>query len=103
MGPSTAFALTLAAHAVFFTGLGLWIILLRRRHRVGIGDGGNRELKRAIRVHGNFAEWVPMALLAILVADLRGVDPVIIGVLGAALFAGRASHAAALSRYRVAA
>jgi hypothetical protein len=28
---------------------------LRRRHRVAVGDGDNAELRRAMRVHANFA------------------------------------------------
>lgn len=40
-------------------------IRLRRRAQVAIGAGGDRLLVRAARVHANFAEYVPLALLLV--------------------------------------
>jgi uncharacterized membrane protein YecN with MAPEG domain len=34
----------------------------RRARQVGIGDGGNRELARAIRLHANYVENVAFSL-----------------------------------------
>jgi hypothetical protein len=39
------------------------VSLLRMRHKVSLGDGGNSELQRAMRAHGNTAEHVPIFLL----------------------------------------
>ena len=48
---------------------------LRGQTGVSIGDGGNAELLLAIRRHGNFAEWVPLALILIGPAGAqRGLD-----------------------------
>jgi uncharacterized protein len=44
----------------------------RRRARVGLGTGGDTALERAVRVHGNFAEYAPLFLLLLLVAELNG-------------------------------
>ena len=50
------------------------VIRLRWALKVGIGDGGERTLNRAIRVHGNAAEYVPIALVLMLVAELGQPD-----------------------------
>ena len=95
---STGFCGTFAALSVVYVWLSFRVILLRRRHKVGVGDGGHKDLARAIRVHGNFAEWVPMALIGLLAADLRGVSDSIIAVLGAVLVLARVAHAEGLTR-----
>lgn len=98
MGLSTAFCATLAALVLVYLGLSRRVILLRHRHKVGIGDGGHPDLARAIRVHSNFAEWVPLALLALLAADLRGGSDSLVAVLGAVLVLARVAHAEGLTR-----
>ena len=50
---------------LIFVALSIRTIRLRRRYGVGVGDGNNTELQRAARVHANFAEYVPLALLLI--------------------------------------
>lgn len=94
-----AFAWTLASQVLLGTVFGLRVAWLRFSHRVGIGDGGDRVIKRAIRVHGNWAEWVPPALLCLLAADLRGAPEAWIWGLGGVLLVARLGHAAALSRH----
>ena len=51
--------------ALLFVALSWRTIGLRRRYCVAVGDGGQPELLRAMRVHANFAEYVPLALLLI--------------------------------------
>jgi uncharacterized membrane protein YecN with MAPEG domain len=41
--------------------LTLVVVRQRRARQVGIGDGGNRELAGAIRVHANYVENVPFS------------------------------------------
>jgi uncharacterized membrane protein YecN with MAPEG domain len=71
---------------------------LRRSRRIGLGDGGDRDLQRAIRVHGNAVEWAVPALLLLLVAELNRADPVLLHACGLAIVAGRVLHAIGLSR-----
>ena len=97
--PRLVFLVPFATLVLIAHGLGLWVIVLRRRLRVGIGDGGHRVLKRAIRVHANFVEWVPLATLALLVADLCRVDARLVGGLGATLVLARGLHAFGLGRH----
>ncbi len=74
------------------------VIRLRWALKVGIGDGGDRTLNRAIRVHGNAVEYVPIALVLLLVAELNHASPVLLHACGGALVAGRLLHAVGLSR-----
>ena len=74
------------------------VVTLRWRTRTGIGDGGDRGLARAIRVHGNAIEYVPIALVLLLVAELGGAAPALLHGCGAGLVAARLVHAVGLSR-----
>lgn len=96
----------LPAITAFYAALmGLWLLLLavpvsrlRRKERVGIGDGGHSGLARAIRVHANTAEWVPTTLVLLLIAELNRAPPSLLHGCGVALLAGRVLHAYGLRR-----
>ena len=82
----------------------LMLLLLARisvhRHgkKIGLGDGGDPVLSRKVRVHGNFIEHAPLALLMLGLLELCGLPAVWLWVLGSVLLLGRAMHAAGLSR-----
>ena len=65
---------------------------IRSKTGISLGDGGNAEQLLAVRRHGNFAEWVPMALILIAILELNGVPAVAIHLLGAALVLARIAH-----------
>lgn len=96
-----------AVLGMIFVALSVRTIRMRRRHRVAVGDGGNAELRRAMRVHANFAEYVPLALLLIFFVEHDVAEILLVHVLGIALLAGRLLHAWGVSqeaenfRYRV--
>ncbi len=74
--PITAFYAALLA--VLFLVLSFRVIGVRRGQRVEIGDGGDKELLRRMRVHANFAEYVPLALVLLALAEVledAGVVP----------------------------
>ena len=48
------------------------MIKLRTLYRVAYGDGGFYELQTAIRVQGNAVEYIPVALLLLLVMEQNG-------------------------------
>lgn len=79
--------------------LSLLVVRLRMRFRVGLGDGGQAALTRAIRVQGNFAEHVPLALLLVFAVEGLGHAAWVVHALGAALVAARLAHAQGLGRY----
>jgi len=78
--------------------LSLRVILVRRSLRVGLGDANHPELLRAIRVHGNFVEYVPTALLLVLFVELGGGGAWLCHALCWALVTGRLLHAFGVSR-----
>lgn len=73
--------------------LSVRIIRLRWRYKVGIGAGQQPELRRAIRVHGNFIEHIPLTLVGLALLEAQQLHYLIVHVLGVALFAGRVFHA----------
>ena len=83
--------------AVILLVLAVRVILLRWSTKTGIGDGGDRRLARAIRIHGNAIEYVPIALILMLVAELSGAAPALLHGCGIALVAARISHALGLA------
>ena len=86
--------------ALMFVGLSVRTLGMRRRLKIAIGDAGNPAMLRAMRVHSNFAEYVPLGLLLILLAAGSGAHPVLVHFLGLALLAGRISHAYGVSQSR---
>lgn len=82
--------------AVMFVVLTIRVIKGRIRGRISLGDGGDEALIRAQRTHGNFAEFVPFALMLIALAEMNGSPAWSIHVLGSVLIVSRLAHAWAL-------
>ncbi|MGQ0677539.1 MAG: MAPEG family protein [Rhodospirillales bacterium] len=78
--------------------LSINVIRLRWKHQQGIMDGGHRDLARAIRVQGNFTEYVPLALILMFFVEAAQYPAAAIHAFGLALVAGRCAHAWGLSR-----
>jgi uncharacterized membrane protein YecN with MAPEG domain len=89
-------------------GLSVRTIYLRGMLRIPIGDGGNQRMLRAMRVHANFAECVPLMLLSIFMLELSGGSAALVHGLCVCVLAGRVLHAFGVSavsetmNYRVA-
>ncbi len=73
-------------------------ILMRFSARVSVGDGGDKELLRRMRVHANFAEYVPFALLLMGLAESLALDARLLHGTGIVLALGRSAHAYGMSR-----
>ena len=84
---------------LMLVGLAIFVIGRRRVAGVGIGDGGNKALARAIRVHANFTEYAPFAIAAYILLALGGVSAGFIHALGSIFLVGRVAHAAGLARH----
>jgi uncharacterized membrane protein YecN with MAPEG domain len=85
---------------LIFVALSVRTIRLRRRFRVGVGDGNHSELQRAARVHANFAEYVPLALLLIYFVETTSESALLTHILCIALLCGRLLHAYGVSHVR---
>lgn len=77
------------------------IIMKRREFKVGIGDGGNQILKKAIRAHGNFAEYVPLILIMMILVEYTTANTVMMHALGVILVIARLLQAIGLLKTEV--
>ena len=84
--------------SLMFLYLAWPIASLRKQKKIGLGDGSDPELQRAIRVHGNFIEHVPITLLMLWLAEAQGTPLAVIHGLSVALIGSRILHAYGLSR-----
>lgn len=89
---------------VYAALLGLLLVYLssrvsqnRRRARVSLGLGEDAELERAARAHGNFVEYVPLALILMMLLEQETAQSWILHLLGAALLSGRVLHAVGMN------
>lgn len=93
--------------ALFFVFLSFRVIGWRRLKSVELGHGDDSQLLRRMRVHANFAEYVPFTLLLMAMAESMTAPRPLIHLAGLILVAGRFMHAYGLSqtphilRYRV--
>lgn len=83
-------------HVLLYVALSLRVVLHRRAHKVGVGTGGDAVLTRKVRVHANFAEYVPLALLMLALLELAGIRAALLWTFGIALLLGRVLHAVGL-------
>lgn len=71
----------------------------RRSEAISLGEEtGTGAMKRAIRVHANAVENVPLALILLLLLELNQVTPWILHLFGCVLLLGRILHAWGLSQ-----
>ncbi len=82
------FALALSARAGSFRGKSGISIL----H----GDPVNNELAQRVRVHQNFLEYVPMAIILMGILELNGGNTIFLHVFGVVLIIARYAHAIGL-------
>ena len=88
-----------AVLAFIYIVLSTRVIQARRRSaKVAIGTKGDVQLERKMRVHANFAEYVPFALLLATFVEMQGRPAWFIHLLCLALVAGRIIHAYGVSQ-----
>ena len=85
-------------HILLMLALAMRVVGHRRALKIGIGDGGDKRLARKVRVHANFIEYVPVALLMLALLELSGLGAMWLWALGGTLLLSRVLHAAGLSR-----
>ncbi|MCA9772069.1 MAG: MAPEG family protein [Myxococcales bacterium] len=90
-------ALWTGLNLAWMLALAIHVARLRGKHHIGFGDGGEVEIQRAIRAHGNTVEYVPGLLVGFALMALLGAPAWEIHVLGAGLLAARVSHAVGIT------
>lgn len=93
-------------YAALYAGVNILLLLflafrvpgLRQKHQVSLGDGGNAEVLRAMRAHGNAAEYIPAGLVGITLLALLepGAPTWLFHASGISLTLGRLLHAGGL-------
>ena len=78
---------------VFYILLTINTIRGRRLHSIALGDGNIDEMRARIRAHANFAEYAPLFIILLSMAEHQGLPNYIIHVFGMLFFLGRLSHA----------
>lgn len=86
------------ALALLFIYLSILVVKQRRLHRVPIGDGHKASLKRAIAVHNNFAQYVPITLILLLMMEIALAPAFLLHALCAVLCLARCVHAYGVSQ-----
>jgi uncharacterized protein len=86
--------------AIMFVVLSIRTIRQRRQLKINLGDAGNKDMQRAMRVHANFAEYVPLSLLMVYLVEQSGVYAWFVHALCFGLLVGRLSHAYGVSQQR---
>jgi uncharacterized membrane protein YecN with MAPEG domain len=87
-----------ALSAILLLVLAGRVVLQRRRSKIGLGDGGDSALQQCMRVHANAVEYLPLALILLLLLELRGIPAPWLHGLGISLVVGRVLHAWGFSR-----
>lgn len=87
-----------SALALFVAALALFVVRQRNKYAVGIGHGDVKEVERAVRVHANAVEYVPLAVVMLALLELDGAPGPWVHAFGATLLVARVLHAIGLGR-----
>lgn len=75
-----------------------WAVIgVRRNDKISLGDGGDPKMFQKIRAHGNAAEYMPMAMIGLVVMAATGQPSWAVHLGGIVFTIGRALHAYGLS------
>jgi len=79
-------------------GLAFRVVLLRKQEHVALGHGNNKRLRRAVRVHANATEYIPVILILMLLLEINGGMAWKLHLFGVLTILGRLIHAWWLSQ-----
>lgn len=96
--PLKAAAFYVALHVLLIVVLALRVVRYRRSQKVGMGDGGSKELARLIRVHGNAVEQAAPNMAILILLGLLAAPVQYVHIFGLVSIIGRVLHAAGLSK-----
>jgi uncharacterized membrane protein YecN with MAPEG domain len=85
---------------LFYIVLTFNVIRLRRSKMVGLGHEMNPEcpLFRAVRIHGNFSEYVPFILILMTLDEMTGRQAWVTHMFGLILFFGRIAYSLGITQ-----
>lgn len=69
------------------------VVRYRLGKKVSLGDGGHKDVNRAIRAHGNTVEYIPLALILMALLEINGGGSTALHIYGIMLIVGRLLYA----------
>lgn len=96
-GQAEAIGLYIGINLILTLVLAILVVRQRAKHSVSLGDGGNAEVERAIRAHGNNVEYVAIALPGLIALGLLGASLTLLHAAGLLVTVGRVAHAVGIS------
>lgn len=88
-----------ALGALLVLALAIRVMWLRNVYGIGMGGGEHKDLSRAIRAHANAVEYLPIAMLLLVLLALEQTRPALLHACGIVLIAARVLHAIGLSAH----
>ena len=83
----------------WYSFLTLHIVRIRKGKLISIGDGGDTDLFKAIRIHGNFSEYVPFSLLLLYLFEISDFPILVVHIFGICIFLSRILHFIGLKNF----
>jgi uncharacterized membrane protein YecN with MAPEG domain len=96
-GQAEAIGLYIGINLLLTLVLAILVVRQRAKHSVSLGDGGNADVERAIRAHGNNVEYVAIALPGLIALGLLGASLTLLHAAGLLVTVGRVAHAVGIS------
>lgn len=87
-----------AINALLMLVLGMLVVRARVKTRTEIGDSADPAMMGPLRAHANNTEYVPMAIILMVLLYSLNANVYVIHAAGATLTLGRIAHAVGLSR-----
>ncbi|HXC55301.1 MAG TPA: MAPEG family protein [Rhizomicrobium sp.] len=85
-------------NALLMLVLGMLVVRARVKTKTEIGDGGHPGMIGPLRAHANNAEYVPMAIILLMILYALGANVYVIHAVGGTLTLGRLLHGIGLTR-----
>ena len=96
VGDLTLTSLFAGILGIMLIALSVNVIRKRRKDMVAFGDKGDLDLRNRIRMHGNFVEYAPFAILLMGLSEVQGTPEWVLIALGTVFCVGRVRHAIGL-------
>ncbi|MCH2190609.1 MAG: MAPEG family protein [Gammaproteobacteria bacterium] len=81
-----------ALFGVLYFILSINVVRFRLGQRVSLGNGDNQDIEKAIRIHANFIEYVPLILLLFYFYEVMSLSSSLVLFLASTLFIARVCH-----------
>lgn len=82
----------MALNLLLLIWLGWKVVQVRQREKIGLGDGGNENMLRAMRIQANLTEYAPMFFIGLFALAVMDMSIYIINGLGGVFTIARYAH-----------